>query len=136
MANMDECLTMLRRRIGDTDEPFTFADDLLIGYIEDAVSQVELDYKRGIKVSFGTFDEDIELSDVTLFVIKAHYLVKLRTKDKADRDNFRMVKGRLTLDNTNQSGDHAQTLEIIDREYRRALMQSKNNGQLKGVRME
>lgn len=137
MANMDECVSMLRRRIGDTDEPFTFTDDLLIGYVEDAVSLVELDYKRNIITEFGQFNDDISITDATLFVIKAHYLVKLRSKDKADRDNFLMRKGRLTLDNTNQAKDHAETLRLIDVEYKRVLYQAKNSGgSIQGIRME
>src|SRR5205085_5473543 len=106
MANMQECIDTLRRRIGDTELPYTYTDDLLKGYIADAVSQVELDYTRGVAVEFGFFVEDVTPQDVVLFCVKAHYLVTLRTKDKAGRDNFRMVKGRLTLDNTGQAKDH------------------------------
>lgn len=137
MANMGECIAMLRRRIGDTEEPYTFSEDLLVGYMEDAVGMVELDYKRGIIAEYGMFEEDISIGDATLFVIKAHYLVKLRTKDKADRDNFLMRKGRLTLDNTNQAGDHAETIKLIDIEYKRVLYQAKNSGtSISGIRME
>lgn len=137
MANMNECLLMLRRRIGDTEEPYVFSDSLLMGYIEDAVAQVEMDYNRGITLNSNVFVEDIESTDVVLFTIKAHYLIKLRTKDKADRDNFLMKKGRLTLDNTGQAKDHADTLELINKEYVLALTKVKNGGSgFKGVRME
>jgi hypothetical protein len=155
MASVSDCLSMLRRRIGDTDTPFVFTDDLLYGFISDSVNQVELDYKRGFIItssvdntdpsnpvttySFSNYlDGTLEpgVLDLELFVVKAHFNVVLRTKVKADRDNFRMVKGRLTLDNTNQAGDHKDTLEILDREYRKTLLQIKNNGQIKGVRLE
>lgn len=137
MANMNECLLMLRRRIGDTEEPYVFSDSLLMGYVEDAVAQVEMDYKRGITLNSNVFVEDIEPTDVVLFTIKAHYLIKLRTKDKADRDNFLMKKGRLTLDNTGQAKDHADTLDLINKEYVLALTKVKNGGSsFKGVRME
>jgi hypothetical protein len=137
MANMQECIDVLRRRIGDTDTPFTFTDELLTGYVEDAVNQVELDWHRGVTTSFGLFDKEITMLDVTLFCVKAHYLIKLRTKDKADRDNFLMRKGRLTLDNTNQAKDHGDTLKIIDSEYRRVLYQAKNgSASIQGIRME
>jgi hypothetical protein len=137
MANMQECIDTLRRRIGDTEEPFTFADDLLTGYIGDAVDQVELDFNRGVVVSFGFFDTDITPIDVALFCIKAHYLMTLRAKDKAGRDNFRMVKGRLTLDNTGQAKDHKDTLELIDKEYIKALVRAKNGGKsIEGLRLE
>jgi hypothetical protein len=133
---MFDVINVLRRRIGDTEEPFTFTDDLLIGYIEDAVASVEVDWERGFEVSFGAFNVVPDKKDANLFCVKAHYLIKLRTKDKADRDNFRMVKGRLTLDNTNQSTDHKDTLELIDKEYKRLLYRAKNGGRIDGVRME
>lgn len=133
---MFDVLNMFRRRIGDTEEPFTFTDDLLVGYIEDAVASVEMDWERGFDVTLGSFNIEPEKKDVNLFCIKAHYLLKLRTKDKADRDNFRMVKGRLTLDNTNQSADHKDTLEFIDKEYKRLMYRAKNGGGINGVRME
>lgn len=131
-----QMVEMLRRRIGDTEEPYTFEDDILIGYIEDAVSYVEIDWARGYEVEFGSFNIEPNKLDASLFVLKAHYLIKLRTKDKADRDNFRMVKGRLTLDNTNQSSDHKDTLEHLTKEYRQALYRVKNGGSIKGIRVE
>jgi hypothetical protein len=140
MANVQECIDTIRRRIGDTDDPFTFTDEIIIGYLSDAVAEVELDYPRNmsINITLGLFDHDISIStpDVVVFSIKAHYLIKLRTKDKADRDNFVMRKGRLTLDNTNQAKDHKDTLDVITKEYNRKLFQLKNNGNQKGVRVE
>lgn len=133
---MFDMISVLRRRIGDTEEPFTFTDDLLAGYIEDAVASVEMDWERGFEVTFGSFNIEPDKKDANLFCVKAHYLLKLRTKDKADRDNFRMVKGRLTLDNTNQSADHKDTLEFIEKEYRQTLHRMKNGGSIKGIRME
>lgn len=134
--NMNQVVGILRRRIGDTEEPYTFTDDLLVGYIDDAVSQVELDWNRGYIVEIDEFNQDVEKISANLFAIKAHYLIKLRTKDKADRDNFRMVKGRLTLDNTNQSKDHKDTLDVIEKEYRQTLYRARNGGSIKGIRME
>lgn len=134
--NMISIIKVLRRRIGDTETPYTFTDELLEGYIEDAVASVEVDWKRDFEVDSGLFSKEPSKQDVNLFCIKAHYLIKLRTKDKADRDNFRMVKGRLTLDNTNQSKDHMDTLEAIDKEYKQALYRTKNDGTIKGIRME
>jgi hypothetical protein len=133
---MSDVIMILRRRIGDTVAPFTYTDDLLSGYIGDAVTQVELDWERGFSVDFGLFNLPIARSDANLFCIKAHYLIKLSTKDQADRNNFRMVKGRLTLDNTNQSKDHKDTLESIEKEYKQVLYRAKNGGSLTGVRME
>lgn len=149
MAAANDILSIVRRRIGDTDAPYTYADDLLMGYISDAIDQVEIEYSRNISVSIETDEQtgdtlteivspvDLVRADFQLYATKAHYLIVLRTKGQADRDNFRMVKGRLTLDNTNQSDDHAETLRIIDAEYKRALYRVKNgNSSLKGVRME
>jgi hypothetical protein len=133
---MYQVIEILRRRVGDTEDPFTYDDDLLTGYIEDAVAYVELDWERGYEVEFGSFNLEPSRIDANLFAVKAHYLIKLRTKDQADRNNFRMVKGRLTLDNTNQSKDHLDTLEMIDKEYRQLLHRSKNGGSIKGLRME
>lgn len=132
-----DIVNILRRRIGDDVEPFVFSDDSLTGYIEDAVAQVELDLPRGFVVDFGTFNQEPNKSDGILFAIKAHYLVKLRTKDKSDRDNFLLRKGSLTLDNTKQSSDHKETLDLLESEYKKALFQVRNGGlSIKGVRME
>ncbi|MNT28031.1 hypothetical protein D3C72_1636880 [compost metagenome] len=137
MAEMQECVQILRRRVGDTETPYVFEDDLLIGYITDAVLHVELDHYRGISVMNNEFETAVDAIDAVLICIKAHYLLKLRTKDKADRDNFLMRKGRLTLDNTGQSGDHAETLKLINSEYQAMLVKVKNGGSsMKGVRME
>lgn len=137
MVNMTECVNMLRRRIGDTEEPYAFTEELLTGYVEDAVIQVETDYAAGYSVEFGFFTDDIPLPNANLFVVKAHYLFALRTKGKADRDNFRMVKGRLTLDNTNQAADHAETIRFLDEEYKKTLYRVKSGGSsIKGVRVE
>jgi hypothetical protein len=147
MITVDDVLKVFRRRIGDTDTPFTYEDDLLYGYISDAVNQVEIDYNRGISVNIttegdittATFDSPIDLQggDAQLFAIKAHYIITLRTKDRSDRDNFRMVKGRLTLDNTNQSKDHAETLRLLDIEYKNTLYKARTGGfSIKGVRVE
>lgn len=137
MLLMADVLKIYRRRIGDTEEPYTYTDELLMGYIEDAVSLVEIDWERGYDVTDGVFNMDVSKADANLFSLKAHYIIKLRTKDKADRDNFRMVKGRLTLDNTNQSSDHKETLDLLDKEYRVALFRAKNGGNsIKGIRME
>jgi hypothetical protein len=136
MMDMLKVVNILRRRIGDTEEPYTFTNTLLEGYIEDAVAYVEMDWKRGYEVDTGLFNKLPDKTDANLFAVKAHYLIKLRTKDKADRDNFRMVKGRLTLDNTNQSKDHQESLELIDKEYKQLLHRAKNNGSIKGIRME
>src|SRR5206468_7520627 len=102
--------------------------------IYQSVSQVELDWSRGFSVDFGIFNIEPTKLDANLFCIKAHYLMKLGTKDQADRNNFRMVKGRLTLDNTNQAKDHKDTLDLIDKEYKKALYHSKNGPTIKGVR--
>jgi hypothetical protein len=133
---MSDVLLVLRRRIGDNVDPFTYDDDLLTGYIEDAVAQVELDWARGFSVDFGSFNIEPTKQDANLFCVKAHYLMKVSTKDQADRNNFRMVKGRLTLDNTNQAKDHKDTLELLEREYKRTLHQCKNGPTIKGVRLE
>jgi hypothetical protein len=134
---MNDVIKTLRRRIGDEIGPFVFTDEILTGYVEDAVSQVELDLPRGFSVDLGVFNIEPTKPDCILFAIKAHYLIKLRTKDKADRDNFLLRKGSLTLDNTKQSSDHKETLDLIASEYKKTLFQVKNSGlSIKGVRME
>jgi hypothetical protein len=136
VVNMPECLQILRRRLGDTDTPSVFTDDLLTGYIEDAVPIVETDFPKGIITEFGLFTADIPVTNAILFAIKAHYLTVLGTKTRSDRDNFLLRKGGLTLDNSRQSSDHKETLSLIDKEYRRVLTQARSDGQLKGIRME
>jgi len=137
MVNINTIISMLRRRIGDTESPYGFDDSLLQGYIEDAVYQVELDYPQGFTINSGVFNKEPDMNSAILFAIQAHYLFKVRTKDKADRDNFLMKKGRLTLDNTNQSSDHKETLELIEKEYKKTLYRVKNGGgSIEGVRVE
>lgn len=137
MPTIDDIIQTLRRRIGDTETPYTFDDALLTGYIEDAVAQVEIEWNRGYTCQSGVFNEEITLQDAILYAAKAHYLIVLRTKGKADRDNFLMQKGRLTLDNRNQAGDHKDTLDILEREYKRILFRAKSGGgSIQGVRVE
>ena len=153
MLDAANCLNIFRRRIGDTESPVTYEDLLLLGYISDAIDQVEIEFPRNVSllitttpgvdpdpdVSTGEFITDITLTntDYQLYAIKAHYIITLRTKDKADRDNFRMVKGRLTLDNTNQSSDHDATLKWLDLEFKRVLYRVKNGASsISGVRVE
>lgn len=152
MLLASDVLTVFRRRIGDTESPYTFEDVTLYGYISDAIAQIEVDWARGISFSITeedigegnivtrydiVTDYDLQSVDTQLFAVKSHYLITLTTKSKADRDNFRMVKGRLTLDNTNQAKDHAETLRILDSEYKRTLLVIKNGGLgIKGIRVE
>ena|SRR5437763_3642359 len=133
---MTDVLQIFRRRIGDLTLPYTYDDSILQGYIEDAVAQVEIDWHRGYSVDFGLFNMSPSKQDANLFCIKAHYILQLSIKDQADRNNFRMVKGRLTLDNTNQAKDHLDTLNILNEEYKKFLLRAKNGPTIKGVRME
>lgn len=133
---ISDVLLILRRRVGDTTLPYTYDDDTLTGYIEDSIAQVELDWYRGFSLDYGMFNIEPDKKDANLFCIKAHYLIQLGMKDQADRNNFRMVKGRLTLDNTNQAKDHLDTLNMLNEEYRKALLRAKNGPTIKGIRME
>lgn len=133
---MSDIILILRRRIGDTLTPTTYDDNTLTGYIEDSVAQVELEWFQQYDASNGLFNRDVDKNSATVFAIKAHFLLALSIKDQADRNNFLMKKGRLTLDNRNQSKDHLDTIEAIDKEYKRALYRAKNNGALQGIRME
>lgn len=142
MYGLTDCLPILRRRIGDTVSPYTYDDTTLEGYISDAIQYVETDWYRGLDVDTSNnivssiSGINLGKKDLNLFCVKAHYLVQLMIKDQADRNNFRMVKGRLTLDNTNQAKDHLDTLNLLDKEYRRILHQTKNGPTIQGVRME
>lgn len=136
MVDAPTLLSMFRRRIGDTEAPYTYTDDLLYGYLEDAVISVEGDWTRGFVLASKIIVPLPTRMDASLFCLKAHYLLKLGIKDKADRDNFRMVKGRLTLDNTNQSKDHLDTLKLLETEYRTMLFRAKTGGKITGVRVE
>lgn len=133
---MADVVSIFRRRIGDITSPYTYDDTALQGYIEDAVAQVEADWYRGYSVDFGLFNLPPSKQDANLFCIKAHYLLQLSIKDQADRNNFRMVKGRLTLDNTNQAKDHLDTLNMLNDEYKRFLLRAKNGPTIKGLRLE
>jgi hypothetical protein len=133
---MADVLLTFRRRIGDLTVPYTYDDSTLEGYLSDAVARVEDDWTRGFSVDFGLFNQAPTKSDANLFCIKAHYLLQLSIKDQADRNNFRMVKGRLTLDNTNQAKDHLDTLNLLNEEYKSALLRAKNGSTIKGIRLE
>ncbi|HLI46306.1 MAG TPA: hypothetical protein VKU94_03850 [Geobacterales bacterium] len=141
MYGLADCLPILRRRIGDMVSPYTYSDTVLESYLSDAIQYVETDWNRGLDVDSDNnivSPNNIVLTkkDLNLFCVKAHYLIQLMSKDQADRNNFRMVKGRLTLDNTNQSKDHLDTLNLLDKEYRRLLHQTKNGPTIRGIRME
>lgn len=133
---MTDIVSILRRRIGDTTQTYTYDDTTLQGYISDAVGLVELEWEQLYEVVNGLFNMDVDSKSANVFAIKAHYLLALATKDVADRNNFLMKKGTLTLNNSHQSKDHLDTLNAIDKEYKRALYRAKNGGSLHGLRME
>jgi len=131
-------LNKLRRRLGDTDSNnYVFTDSELKGYIGDSIPRVKnylsssLEYDEKNQ----TLSREVSSEEADLLALQAHILVTIRIKSSADRDNFSIRKGRLRIDNTKQSSDHAETLSRLEKE-KRELIWEMCCSNLQGVRVE
>ena len=127
---MLDTIAKLRRRIHDTDSfPPTYSDELLYGYIGDAVDELELGlYKKGRRVDDGDFvtlggsSIRVPSTDQSLYALQAAILFTKAIKSRSDRDNFSLRKPNLSVDTSGQSQDHAETLMSLEQELRAKLI--------------
>lgn len=128
--NIADTISTIRRRIGDNDSSsYIYEDSDLIGYIEDSISSLNLD------INIVSDEYSVVISKDLSFIIalKSIILIKYTEKISADRDNFLLRKGRLTVDNTNQSSDHGETIKMLEDELKSKMYYY---GEIGGVRVE
>lgn len=126
----------LRRRIHDTDSsPPAYSDELLYGYIGDAVDELELGlYKKGRRVNNGDFTNvggvsiSVPSVDQSIYALQAAILFTKGVKSRSDRDNFSLRKPNLSVDTSGQSKDHAETLRSLEQELRAKIISMANIG--------
>jgi len=112
-----DTIQMLRRRINDTSEEPAFSDADLKGYILDALAKLQVRVPDfDITIENDEFNRDITPAEASLVALQAHVLITEAVKSSADRDNFTIRKGRLEIDTSGQSADHARTLEHLTKE--------------------
>lgn len=119
---LNHMISMLRRRINDTDtDAPLYEDEDLYYFLTDAVDELELYlFKKNRYISDGEFRDVLTNKEIVvphperiIYVIQAAILVITAIKIKADRDNFALRKPTLSVDTSRQSQDHAKTLEIL-----------------------
>lgn len=150
---MKSTISKLRRRANDTVQPYTFSDELLYGFIADAVDALELESLRmGRAVKDGDFIDartgrpvEVSSSEQAVYVLKAFILLTTAIKSGSDRDNFNLRKPNLAVDTSKQSSDHAETIRLLNQELDKLLFNLIFNGSgggmgarmgMSGVRVE
>lgn len=70
---IDEIVPIFRRNIKDTEEPYTYADEALVEYIEDAVfkTDIKLHHRYTVDRDEHTIEEDIEDYEKIIFAMQA-----------------------------------------------------------------
>lgn len=73
----DEIVPILRRAIGDNEEPYAYTDNFLADYIIDAINEIRLDWTHGYSVDSDTYtvEPDVENSHQVLFAMKAKLII-------------------------------------------------------------
>lgn len=139
---MNKAISRFRLRIQDVeDENARFTNSDLYEYISFAVDELEMDeYRKGIYVDEGDFlnksngkPAPVTTDDIIIYVLKAQILLKIALKDIADRDNFSLSKNNLRVDTSQQSSDHKDSLEILEKQLKQYLYRRKR---ITGVRVE
>lgn len=143
---MQSAINKLRRLIGDdegeTSADNNFSDEFLYNYIADAADELELGlYKTGVVVRDNDFynksGEVVNLSgaEQNIYCRMAQIIIKAGVRDKADRENFLIRKGKLTIDLSRQSSSHGETLKDLEKKLMSAISLLKMSS-IKGVRVE
>lgn len=130
-------ITKLRRSINDTDN--TYSDDILCGYISDAVDELEIgEMVRNRQVIDGDFvsgstNIKIPLRDQTVYLIKAQIIYTEAMIHSADRDTLSYTKNKLSVDTSEQAGNHRETLKILGKKLHKALYYANGGADIEGV---
>lgn len=125
----------LRRRLNDTSQEPTFSDDVLKGYIADALAKLAARVPRfDITIENGDYNREITPTESALIALQAHVLVTEALKSSADRDNLTIRKGRLQIDTSQQSADHSYTIDHLTEELNRMIYDM--YFRVRGVRVE
>lgn len=127
---INDTIQSVRRFIGDTDSTnYIYQPEDLRGYIEDAIDELGFN----IIIENDDYKEEISKDISIIIAIKTSILIKNAEKNKADRDNFLLRKGKLTIDNTNQPNNHLESIEILEKKLKQKIFYYNSK---KGVRLE
>lgn len=127
---MNDLVSRLQRRLNDTENEFTNLD----GYIEDAIGELSYLF-LDLEVTNGELSREVTNSEATIITIQAHILVETGLKSSSNRNNFRIKKENISIDNTQQSRDHGSTLNLLHEELDRAIHRH-IVGDIEGIRVE
>ncbi|MFW6015302.1 MAG: hypothetical protein ACOCRK_02630 [bacterium] len=105
---LDEIVPKLRRAVGDTKEPYSYADSILVEYIEDAVDGLYLDWRHDYVIDRdnNTIEPDVNKAHQILIAMKA----KLDMLESKSDISFR--SGSLSV--TRKSDDKKRLSKKID----------------------
>jgi hypothetical protein len=135
MPNLADVIQNIRIRIGDYDASNQrYNDDFIKRIISMALSSTPLNNLiTNLFINGDDFNRVITPAEENLIAIKSHlqYLYSLKTT--TDRDNISITKGRLRIDNTQQSRDIANSITMVEEEFNKALYYSFG---VSGVRVE
>ncbi len=135
MSNLTDVIQNIRIRIGDFDiNNQRYTDDFIKSLISMALSSAPLNnLLNNLSIDGDNFNRTISSAEGDLIAIKSHlhYLYSLKTA--TDRDNISITKGRLRIDNTQQSRDIANSITLVEEEFKKALYY---HFRVSGVRVE
>lgn len=137
MPTISDVIKAVRIRIGDYDlNEQRYGDDFIIELIGMAISSPPLSSVLSdlfIDPNSLEFNRNVNNTEKNLIAIKSHlhYLYSLKTS--TDRDNISITKGRLRIDNTQQSRDVENSIKLVDEEFKKAFYYAFG---VKGVRVE
>jgi len=99
--------------------------DQIKTYIQDAIDDVgnSIISLRSVTYDSGADTLSIDLNNQLQNILALNISLKILTlkKTEADVNNFKMSKGRLSLDNTNQASDLQTTIDNLSLDLKKAI---------------
>lgn len=135
MLDLVDVIKMVRKRISDDIPTELRYDD---NYIKDLISMAIIsppldDVLGGLAISGDNFTRKITAAEAYIIAIQAHLQYLFSLKTGSDRDSISITKGRLRIDNTQQSRDIERTIILTQEEFNRAFYYAYG---INGVRVE
>lgn len=127
---MSDLVAKLKRRLRDTENEFSNLEE----YIEDAIDELYYLFDD-LSVQNAELTREVTSNEATVIVIQAQILIETGLKSSGDRSNFKIRKENITIDNTQQSKDHATTLELLYQELDKAILRN-ITGDINYIRVE
>ncbi len=136
MTDISLILEKVRIRINDYVLPYEFSDEFLLGLINLAMGDARLCRVLGnltLNVDQTAIERDLNMKEINLLAVATHLQFLYAIKTSTDRSTLSMAKGRLRIDNTEQSRNLQETIDRIESEFKQLLA---NFIELEGVRVE